>query len=318
MLLCMILTDYGKYSDCRIVKLYKQKIMSWIRNIKKFFKTNDALTGLITINLAVFLAYHVVSVFYMLFDVREHFPLNRWLAVPADTDVLIKQPWTVITYMFFHNEILHILFNLLWLYWFGKIFRKYFSGWQLVNVYILGGITGAFFYVLFYNVFPVFAEAKYNSILIGASGGVLAVVLAIACYVPKYTIQLLLLGRVKLIAIALVVIALDIIRISQNENAGGHIAHLGGALFGYIFAINIQKGKDITAWFGRFCAWIGSFFKPKPKMKITYKRPPTDDREYNRLKHQNQQEVDRILDKISKGGYESLTRQEKETLFSQK
>jgi len=129
---------------------------------------------------------------------------------------------------------------------------------------------------------------------------------------------MLLFGRVKLIIIALATILIDIFAISSNNNAGGHIAHLGGAILGYFFAVNIQKGKDITAWFGRFCAWIGSFFRPKPKLRVAYSRPPTDDREYNRVKNENQKEVDRILDKISKGGYESLTRQEKETLFSQK
>jgi len=294
--------------------------MDWIEKIKHFFKTNDALTGLIAVNLAVFVLYHAIRMFFVLFAALHHFPLDQWLAVPADTDTLLSRPWTLMTYMFFHQKIFHILFNMLWLYWFGKIFRMYFSGWQLVNVYILGGWMGALFYVLFYNVFPVFSAAKHFALLLGASGGVLAVVLAISCYVPKYTINLLFFGRVKLMTIALVTIVVDIISISSSDNAGGHIAHLGGALLGYLFAVNILQGRDITAWFGRFCAWIGSFFRPKPKptMKVAYKRPPTDDREYNREKVENQHEIDRILDKISIGGYDSLTRQEKETLFQQK
>ena len=293
--------------------------MDLINKIKTFFRKNDALTGLIAVNLAVFVAYHVVLMFFTLFAASN--PLDKWLATPADVDSLIKRPWTILTYMFFHQGVLHLLFNMLWLYWFGKIFRTFFSGWQLVNVYILGGFAGAFLYVLSYNVFPVFATAKHFALLLGASGGVLAVVMAIAFYVPKYTINMLFFGQVKLITIALVSIVIDIISISKNNNAGGHFAHLGGALFGYLFAVNIHKGKDITAWFGRLCAWIGSFFKPnpKPKMRVTYRqRPPTDDREYNRMKRENQQEIDRILDKISKGGYECLTWQEKETLFSQK
>ncbi len=292
--------------------------MDWIKEIKRVFKTNDALIGLITVNVAVFVLYHVVLMFYTLFAVRHHFPLDRWLAVPADIETLLRRPWTLITYMFFHQGILHLLFNMLWLYWFGKIFRTYFSGWQLVNVYILGGLAGAFLYILFYNIFPVFAAVKHIAILLGASAGVLAVVMAISCYVPKYTINLLFLGRIKLIYIALATVVLYIISISTSDNAGGHIAHLGGALFGYLFAVNIQKGKDITVWFGRFCAWIGSFFKRKPKMKVAYKRTPTDDWEYNRQKQVNQEEIDHILDKISKGGYDSLTQKEKEILFNQK
>ena len=296
--------------------------MDWIRKIKHFFKTNDALVGLIAVNVAVFILYHVTNLFFYLFEISSphghHSPLDQWLALPADTDTLLRRPWTLITYMFFHQGIFHILFNMLWLYWFGKIFRLYFSGWQMVNIYFLGGGVGALFYILSYNFFPVFAEARHFSILLGASAGVLAVVLAISCYVPKHTINLLLFGRVRLIIIALASIAIDIVSISKSGNAGGNIAHLGGALFGYLFAVNIQNGKDITKWFGRFCAWLGSFFKPKPKLKVAYKRPPTDDREYNRLKYENQQEIDRILDKISKGGYDSLTKKEKETLFNQK
>jgi len=294
--------------------------MDWIRKIRTFFKTNDALTGLIAVNLAVFVLYHVIRMFYVLFAAIPHFPLDQWLAVPADTETLLRRPWTLMTYMFFHQGILHILFNMLWLYWFGKIFRMYFSGWQLVNVYIMGGWTGALLYVLFYNVFPVFSAEKHFALLLGASAGVIAVVLAISCYVPKYTINLLFFGRVRLMTIALVTIGIDIISISSSDNSGGHIAHLGGALLGYLFAVNIQKGRDITAWLGRICAWIGSFFKPKPKpkMKVAYKRPAADDREYNRQRVENQHEIDRILDKISIGGYDSLTRQEKETLFQQK
>ena len=293
-------------------------MMDWIKKIKLFFKTNDALIGLITVNVAVFVLYYVVRMFYALFAALHYFPLDHWLAVPADVDTLLGRPWTLITYMFFHQGLLHILFNMLWLYWFGKMFRTYFSGWQLVNVYILGGLAGALLYVLFYNVFPVFAEEKHLAILLGASAGVLAVVMAISCYVPKQTINLLFFGRIRLIYIALATLAIDVISISGNENAGGHIAHLGGALFGYLFAVNIHQGKDITKWFGRLCAWFGSFFKPKPKLKVAYKRPPTDDREYNRQKNENQKEIDRILDKISKGGYDCLTKNEKETLFNQK
>ena len=294
--------------------------MDWIRKIRTFFKTNDALTGLIAVNLGVFVLYHIFRLIFWLFASLHHFPLDQWLAVSADVDTLLRRPWTLVAYMFFHQGFLHLLFNMLWLYWFGKIFRMYFSGWQLVNVYILGGLTGALLYLVSYNFFPVFAAAKHFALLLGASAGVLGVVMAISCYVPRYTINILIFGRVRLFTIALITIVIDIVSISTSDNAGGHLAHLGGALLGYLFAVNILKGRDITAWFGRFCAWIGSFFKPKhkPKLKVAYKHPPTDDREYNRLKNKNQQEIDRILDKISKGGYDSLTRQEKATLFSQK
>ncbi len=292
--------------------------MDWIKEIRKFFKTNDALIGLITINVAVFVLYHIVHLFYFLFAAKDQFTLYYWLATPTDIHTLLTRPWTLVTYMFFHQELLHIAVNMLWLWFFGRIFRMYFSGWQLVNVYILGGLSGVLLYIFSYNVFPVFAEARHFATICGASAGVLAVVMAISCYVPKYTINLFIFGRIKLIYIALFSVILDVISISTSDNVGGHIAHLGGALFGYLFAVNIHKGKDITVWFGRFCAWIGNFFKPKPKLKVAYKRPPTDDWEYNRQKHTDQQEIDQILDKISKGGYDRLTKKEKETLFNQK
>ena len=292
-----------------------------MEKIRTFFRTHDALTGLIAVNAAVFVLYHSINLFLYLFQITppfgHHSPLDRWLALPADPDSLMTSPWTLLTYMFFHQGILHLLFNMLWLYWFGRIFRTYFSGWQLVNVYILGGWAGALLYMVSYNFFPVFAVERYTALLLGASAGVLAVVMAIACYVPKYTIQLLFFGRVRLITIAWITVIIDVISIANTDNAGGHIAHLGGALLGFLFAVNIQK-RDITAWFGQFCAWTGSFFKAKPKLKVAYKRPPSDDREYNRLRNENQKEIDRILDKISKGGYDSLTRTEKETLFQQK
>ncbi len=288
--------------------------MNVTQEIKKLFKSSDAWMQLLMINVAVFLLYHIVHLFYFLFAAEDKFTLYYWLAVPTD----MTRPWTLITYMFFHKDFLHLAFNMLWLVWFGRIFRIYFDNRQLANVYLFGGLAGGLLYIFSYNVFPVFSEAKHFSTMCGASAGVLAVVFAISCYVPKYTLQLFLFGRVQLIYIALVTLALDIISISVSDNAGGHIAHLGGAFFGYLFAVNMRKRKDITAWFSRLCKSVVGMFKRKPKMRVAYKKPLTDDREYNRQKNENQDEIDRILDKISKGGYDSLTKKEKETLFSQK
>jgi membrane associated rhomboid family serine protease len=292
--------------------------MNIIKTVKKFLRNSDTLTILIAVNIAVFCVYHIISIFYTLFGIKELFGLDKFLAAPSDVKTLLLRPWTIVTYMFFHQGILHLFFNMLWLYWFGRIFRMYFTDRQLVNVYFLGGFAGMILYVFSYNIFPAFSEAKHFSMLLGASAGVLSIVLAISCYIPNYTIQLLVFGRVKLIIIAIVTIMIDIFRISSDDNVGGHIAHIGGAILGCYFAYNIKKDKDITSWFGRFCGWVAKFFKPKPKIKIAYKRPPTNDHEYNRLKNENQKVIDKILDKISKGGYDSLSREEKEILFRQK
>jgi membrane associated rhomboid family serine protease len=207
---------------------------------------------------------------------------------------------------------------MLWLFWFGRIFRTYFDKNILLNVFVLGGLAGVLLYIASYNLFPAFAADKYVSSIIGASAGVLAVVTGISCYVPRYRIHLLFFGSVKLIYIAGASVLLDVVSISMNDNVGGHIAHLGGALFGYLFAINMQKNKDITLQFTRLRKWFIHLFQPKPKLKVNYKRPPVDDWVYNKQKKEQQEDIDRILDKISKGGYESLTQQEKNTLFSQK
>ncbi len=286
--------------------------------LKKIFKSGSALTKLIYINIAVFLFYHIAHLFFYLFAAGDHFKLYSWLAVPSNMETLLTRPWTLITYMFFHTEFFHILFNMLWLYWFGRIFLSYFSNRQMISVYLWGGVVGAIFYIAAYNIFPVFAVQKYSAFALGASAAVIAIVSGISVYVPNYTINLLFLGRIKLIYIALFTIVLDIISISVS-NAGGHIAHLGGAFFGYLFASNIKKGVDITAWFSSLRRKIKKLFKRKPKMKAyTNTKPPVDDREYNRQKHATQQEIDHILDKISKSGYEGLTQKEKEILFSQK
>jgi len=287
--------------------------MSIADEIKQSFKSGSTLTKLIYINLAVFLAVKLIAVFYFLFTIQGDFSLVRFFAVPADLSKLLYKPWTIFTYMFLHQDFLHILFNMLWLYWFGQIFLHYFDQKKLVSVYILGGFAGAFIYILTFNIFPVFSDIIPVSYALGASASVIAIVIAASVYAPNHTIYLMFFGPVKLKYIALVTIAIDIISIAST-NAGGHLAHLGGALFGYIYIVQLKKGNNIAGFFDRFMDSVFSIFKPKPKIKVTYKRP-ADDIEYNKSKLQKQAEIDKILDKIAQSGYESLTKQEKEILF---
>jgi membrane associated rhomboid family serine protease len=291
---------------------------SFFNEAKRVFKAWDMLMRLIAVNVAVFVCYHVIHLVFVLFAIDDRFAVGAWLAAPADVSTLIRRPWTAVSYMFFHTEWLHILFNMLWLFWFGRIFRRYFDKNLLFNVYLLGGLAGVVLYVFSYNVFPVFSLARHTSVLLGASAGVLAVVTGIACYVPNYKINLLFFGPVRLIYIAAVSIALDLASISMSENMGGNIAHLGGAFFGWLFAVNIRRRKNITSWLTKLGAAGRSLFRKKPKMKIRYRKTPANDWDYNKQKKDRQEEIDRILDKISKGGYDTLTRWEKETLFRQK
>jgi membrane associated rhomboid family serine protease len=288
--------------------------MSIADEIKRSFKSSNALFKVIYINLAVFLIVNIVYVFFYLFGVnRELVGLDRWLAVPAYLPSLIVKPWTIITYMFFHEQFLHILFNLLTLYWFSTIFLSYFDEKKFLNLYLLGGIVGAVFYITAYNSFPVFRDSLHASEALGASASVLAILIAISTYVPNNSVYLILIGPVKLKYIAIFFIFLDILSI-PIENPGGHIAHLGGAFIGWLFAVQFKGGRDITKWFGNLMDGIFSLFKPRTKIKVSY-RKPADEIQYNSQKLEKQNEIDRILDKISKGGYESLSKEEKDILF---
>ena len=276
------------------------------------------LNRLIYINLGVFVVVKLVDIVMILSGIQAANPVVEFLGAYAGWENLIRHPWGVVTYMFLHQGFLHILFNLLWLFWFGRIFLEYFTGRQLLDVYICGGIAGALLYVLAFNLFLVF-DATF-AMAIGASAAVYAIVLAIAVYVPNYTIYLMFLGQVKIKWIAVFSLIADLAML-DGANAGGHIAHIGGALFGIFYIVCLRKGTDIAAWVGRIIDFVTGLFRRKPKMKVSYKRTgggynrPESDYDYNARKHNEQKEIDAILDKIAKSGYNGLTDEEKRILF---
>jgi len=287
-----------------------------ITDIKETFKEGTLLTRLIYVNLAVFLLLKIVGLLFFL--TGQYFGFLSWLAIPSDLHQLAGKPWTIITYMFTHEGFIHILFNLLGLYWFGKLFLYRLESSKLLGVYLLGGISGGLFYVVAYNIFPVFENA--NGWLIGASASVLAILVAIAFYTPDEEIHLSFIGTFKLKYVALFYVLLSAISISAS-NPGGNIAHLGGAAFGWFYIVQLKKGRDLGAGLVKLLdkieIAIGYIFKPKNKLKIAYKQPPRDDHEYNRMKNNEQEVVNHILEKIAKTGYDSLTKSEKEILFKQ-
>jgi membrane associated rhomboid family serine protease len=279
--------------------------------IKESFREGSALTRLIYINLGVFLLIRLANVFYFLAGAQ--FPFMDWLALPADFATLASRPWTLITYMFLHFDFLHILFNLLWLYWMGQIFLGYFDQAKLITIYLLGGITGGLFYILGYNFFPVFSENLANSRLLGASASVIAIVIALAMHAPNHSIHLMFVGPVKMKYIALISVLLYVIGISST-NAGGNLAHLGGAFGGVIYILQLRRGIDPSKGINRLLNSLKKLFTPRPKVKVSY-RKPVNDIEYNRIKNQDQVRMNEILEKISKSGYGSLSKEEKEILF---
>lgn len=293
--------------------------------IKSSFRRGTAVVKLIYINLAVFIVVKFVYVFFFLLHVgggeihsKAYFfqKFLSYLMVPAGLDRLLVRPWTLITYMFLHFDFLHILGNMLWLFWFGRIFLKYLTEKQLYTTYLLGGIIGAFVFILSYNIFPGLRQELTMAQALGASASVTAIVISISFFAPNYTVYIPFLGPVKIIYITIVYIILDVLQIA-SANAGGHLAHLGGALYGYLFALQLKRGKDIGRSFSSMMDNLATLFKRKPRMKVSYKSraKEMDDFEYNKQKADYQKEIDRILDKIAQSGYDSLTKKEKETLF---
>ena len=291
----------------------------FITDLKNSFRRGNIFIQLIYINVGVYVITTLITILLQLFN-RSASGIFDLLALPASFTRFIIQPWSLFTYMFMHAGLLHILFNMLWLYWFGQLFLYFFSGKHLRGLYILGGICGGLLYMTAYNAFPYFQPMVEMSSMVGASASVLAIVVATAYREPNYPIRLFLFGTIRLKYLALIVVATDLLFITSN-NAGGHIAHLGGALAGLWFAASLRKGTDVTLWINKTLDGITSLFskktwKRKPKMKVHYSNQSRQkDYDYNAQKKAQSDEVDRILDKLKKSGYESLTTEEKKSLF---
>lgn len=290
---------------------------SFITDLKHRFDKADTNIRFIYINVGVFVLTSLWGVFWMLFNRDGAFILS-YLGLPAWTVQFIKQPWSLLTYMFMHTDMLHLLFNMLWLYWFGQLFLSFFSAKHFRGLYLLGGFCGGLIYMLAYNVFPYFSSSLYNSDLWGASASVLAVMVAMAVREPDYQVNFMFIGAVRLKYVALFMVVTDLLLLPEG-NAGGHIAHLGGALAGWWFASGLVHGHDATAWINRFIDWVfgGMAIKckyNKPKMEVHY-GDKAKDYDYNARKKQQSEEIDRILDKLRKSGYGSLTSDEKKSLF---
>jgi membrane associated rhomboid family serine protease len=288
-------------------------------NLKRFLRQKNILSRLILINLTVFVLVNLVSLALWLFGIdsgiQNQFgisPIAYWFAAPSNPGLLMQKPWTIFTYMILHEDFFHILMNMIMLYFGGRIFMEYLNERKLLATYIWGGLFGGLLYVISYNYFPVFQESVRYSVALGASASVLAIFIAIASYVPNYYVNLIFIGRVRLKHIALFFIIIDLLSI-KGTNPGGHIAHIGGAIYGFVYILMLKNGMSLSKYFS-----LPKFsYKKGPKKAYSnpgYKRPVSDD-DYNLNKVSQQKEVDKILEKISKSGYSSLTKKEKEFLF---
>ena len=293
---------------------------SIINDIKQKIRNGEPITRLIIINVSVFLFAGIFKLFvsgsgYSAAMVSAQDSLFRNLSVPLSFAGLLQKPWTLITYMFSHFDFPQLLWNMLLLHLFGKVLSDYTSPKKIIPLYLMGGIVAALLTITLIALIPTLHVYGEN-ILSGASASVLAIMVATAALVPQVKLNLILIGPVKVIYLALFFILIHILNVASYANVGGDLSHLGGALMGYLFIVQYKKGKDMATPFNRFFDWISGLFSrsSKSKMKVIHKRNLTDE-EYNHNKIVNQKQLDTILDKISKSGYESLSKTEKEMLF---
>ena len=286
-------------------------------------KPNNAVVQIILINLIVFVVARVFKVFFDLSGATDtFFWIFRKLQLPADMGSLLLQPWSLVTYFFTHFDFFHILFNMLFLFWFGRIIQEFLNSKRVISLYVLGGLAGGLLYILIYNFLPFYADRVTDSMMLGASAGVYAIVVGAAVFMPNYTFFLIFIGPVKIKYIAIFYVFMSFIG-TTGANAGGEIAHLGGALVGWLYISQLNKGSDMGGWVINFIHFVKSLFKPQPKIKVTHRsgnRRPTGSKKKSGTSkgadQTPQSEIDAILDKISESGYESLTKDEKQKLFN--
>ncbi|WP_103866586.1 rhomboid family intramembrane serine protease [Aquimarina sp. I32.4] len=283
-------------------------------NLLYQFKTANIVIRLIVINAALFLSATLCS---WIFKTSPGILMN-WFVLPVDPGSLLFQFWSVLTYSFLHFDFWHIFWNMLVLYWFGPYVLNLFTEKRFLTIYLLGAICGGVLFVAAYNLFPVLNGSL--AYLIGASAAVRAIMIFIAAYTPNSEVRIIFFN-VKLWHIGVFVVLSDLIQIPTSANAGGLIAHLGGAIFGYMYAVQLKNGKDIGEWFEKLMDRIAALFifKKKSPLKTVHKsktyKKTTARTKNSSTKTLNQQQIDAILDKISKSGYDSLTKEEKDFLF---
>tara|TARA_Y100000385_G_scaffold137585_1_gene142970 strand:- start:4 stop:873 length:870 start_codon:yes stop_codon:yes gene_type:complete len=275
------------------------------------FKQLSIVLKIIVINTLIFLIFYLGSFFFKL----SPSTLVSWFVLPTSFLEIVFQPWSFVTYAFLHAGFWHLFWNMYLLYWFGLYVLNLFTSKRFLTIYLLGAINGGLFYVLAYNLFPVFNNISSN--LMGASAAVLAIVIFIATYTPDAIVRIFTF-RIKLWQIGLVMVLLDLFQLPSSDNAGGLIAHMGGAIFGYVYAIHLKKGNDIGIWFENFMDLLVNLFKSNKykHFKQVHKTKQSAPKNTKRNPTTNHQiKIDRILDKIGKSGYDSLTKAEKDFLF---
>lgn len=305
--------------------------MGTFDQMRNGFRRATMLMKLIWINIGVFVLLRVIAIVCMLGGVPDFLSqVMHQVQLPSFLPLLATRPWTVVTYMFSQYDVLHILFNMLWFYWFGILFQMVSTSKQMLALYIYGGLGGAIVFLLAYNLLPAFNFA--NGWLIGSSASVMAIVTATAILMPDMKMNLLFIGDVSLKWIAIATILLVLIGVT-GSNAGGEFAHIGGVLVGVWYGFSMKRGRDITKPFNRIIdtfvdgwSYISSINFKSEKTKFANKShnpsastssTAADYKESSpKIDEEDRIELDEILDKIKKSGYAALTPEERDRLFN--
>lgn len=280
--------------------------MNWLTNLYNNFLSRNIVEKIIIINVVVFVLTYLFNTLSFLFNIDGNL-IVEWFSLQPEFDRLLFKPWTLLSYGFLHLDFFHILFNMLVLYYFGMLFLDFFDAKQLLLYLLLGIISGGLIYMLSYNYLPNLKTQ--NSLLVGASAGVMAVVIGLSSHIPQYAMRFRFIGNIKLLYLALALVVMDLIQIPTG-NAGGHLAHLGGSLLGYIMTKYLNQGSSLIAY------WEGLFVKKEKKpLKTVFRNKQKPSNLHGESKSEVQAKIDQILDKISKSGYETLSKEEKDFLF---
>lgn len=287
-------------------------LKSFWEDIVHQFKMGSVIIRLIIICLAIFVGMETLHLILWGSQRGDLYAgIYYWFALPYDLSLLIRRPWTVITYMFIHAGVGHILYNMLWLYWFGEIYQLYMRDRRALAVFIGGGLAGAALSIIAYHLLPPLKPLIPDATLVGASAGIEAIMFAATALNPDHRIRLFFIGEVPLKFVAIGVFILNYVAITYG-NPGGEIAHIGGAIFGFSYIKSLQAGVD---WFSPL-DWVSRLFSRSGRnMKATHVNRGRDTASKPERPTSEQRRLDEILDKISKSGYNSLSKEEKDFLF---
>ncbi|MFA0961472.1 rhomboid family intramembrane serine protease [Roseivirga sp. BDSF3-8] len=294
---------------------------------ENFRRPNNAIIQLIIINVVMYVLLGVLGVVLRLSGAGGIFAvIHDQFVIPPLFEEFILRPWTILTYAFAHDlsGIFHILFNMLFLYWFGQIVQEYLGGQRVINLYILGALAGGFLYLIAFNTIPYFVGRSGFPGMVGASAAVYAVTIGAATLRPDHSFFLIFLGPVKIKYIALFYVIISIMGL-VGPNEGGNLAHLGGAFMGWLYVSQLQKGRDFGSWITRISDFFRERFGGRSRIRVTHRKQKksSNSKSSSRTSSRSsagyntpQDEIDAILDKINDSGYESLTKEEKQKLFN--